>query len=465
MVSLEFLGSADSVTGSRILVRFHGKTWLIDCGLFQGQKEIRDRNWQIFQPAPSSINGVILTHAHLDHSGYLPKLCREGFSGPIYATEGTTDLCRILLLDAAKLEEEQSNYANYKKYSNHNPAYPLFRVEDAERSLRQFQRQKRHTWISIDKNLSLRFLHAGHIIGASLVQLMFTGESTSKVITFSGDLGHQRSLTIREPELLSETDVLVLESTYGDRLHPREDIFEQLAKIANKTLERGGILLIPAFAVGRSQELIYMIGQLQRANRIPTVPVILDSPMANAATEIYQKHYEDHRERPLSLVSDGAMLPDKFEMTTTVDDSMLVCMGDEPKIIVSASGMLTGGRILHHLKRRIIDPKNTIIFAGYQAAGTKGRFLQDALKDGFSTIRIHHQEYPIQAEIATLEALSSHGDYADLVDWLKRGQSRPETVILNHGEISAQTAFKAELAKSFKFDVHLTCEETKFNFW
>lgn len=464
VIRLQFLGSADSVSGSRTLVRYQGKSWLVDCGLFQGQKEVRDRNWEKFRPDPSSISGVILTHAHLDHSGYLPKLCREGFGGRIHCTSGTADLCRVLLMDAAKLEEEQAEYANYKKYSNHKPAYPLFRIDDAERCLGQFDRHKRHEWISIDKNLSIRFLNAGHIIGASMVQLMFTGEHSSRIITFSGDLGHTRSLTMREPDALAETNVLVLESTYGDRRHPSENILDQMSAIANKTLARGGILLIPAFAVGRSQELLHLIGQLQRAKRIPSVPVVLDSPMANAATEIYFRHFEDHRERPLSLVGEGLVLPENFEMTPTVDDSMLAMMNTDPKIIISASGMLSGGRILHHLKRRISDAKNTILFTGFQAQGTKGRYLQEAEANGNSTVRIHHVVYPIEAEIVTLAALSSHGDFQDLIDWLKRSQGLPKTVILNHGEVQAQSAFKLELEKQFNFDVHLASQQQDFEF-
>jgi metallo-beta-lactamase family protein len=292
---------------------------------------------------------------------------------------------------------------------------------------------------------------------------MFTYGEASKILTFSGDLGHRRSLTIREPETLPETDVLVLESTYGNRLHTRENVFDLMESVARKTLSRGGILLIPAFAVGRAQEVLYMLGQLQSAGRLPEVPVILDSPMASSATEIYRRYPEDHREFPARLAQGSSQLPKRFEMAQSVDESMLACMGDDPKIIVSASGMLTGGRVLHHLKRLIGGEKNTVLFSGFQAEGTKGRFLQEAKQNGETKIRIHHREYPIEAEVVTIAAMSAHGDYQDHIEWLKAAPCLPKQVVINHGEKDAQTGLKEHLQAEFSFAITVASEQHAYN--
>jgi metallo-beta-lactamase family protein len=462
---VQFLGAQDTVTGSKTLIRFHGKKWLIDCGLFQGPKAIRDRNWEDFEVNPTEIDGIILTHAHLDHSGYLPRICSQGYSGKIHVTTGTADLLHVLLKDSAKIEEEGARYAAKSQYSNHRSPLPLFTMRDAEQSLKQVISHKRNEWISLDENLSIRFLQAGHIIGASLVQLLFSLDSVTRIMTFSGDIGHSRSLTIREPEPLIESDVLVLESTYGDRLHPRENTQNDLAEIVNRTISRGGVLVIPAFAVGRAQEIIYMLKLLEKHNRIATVPIILDSPMANAATQVFLNHYEDQKLSAIFQHEEHPFEPELFKRLSSVDASMLACAADQPAIIISASGMLAGGRVLHHVKHRIENEKNTILFTGYQAEGTKGRFLQEAKENGETEVRIHHQAYQINAEICSLESLSSHGDYQDILKWMGGIKKMPKTIILNHGEIKVQKIFAKKIKEKFDVDVRLASEEKGFSFW
>ncbi|MEZ4743709.1 MAG: MBL fold metallo-hydrolase [Bdellovibrionota bacterium] len=465
MIKIQFLGAKDTVTGSRTLLRFNGKVWLIDCGLFQGPKEVRDRNWEKFDISPHEIDGIILTHAHLDHSGYLPRICSQGYNGPIYMTNGTADLLEILLNDAAKLEEEQANYANRSRYSNHYPAKPLFTSRDVDKCLQLRKSEKRHEWIALDASLSVRFLNAGHIVGASMAQFAVNLGSITRLLTFSGDVGHERSFTLRAPEPIIETDILVLESTYGNRLHPRNSILKELAEVINRTIGRGGVLIIPAFAVGRAQEVVYLIKLLEEKGMIAKVPVLLDSPMANAATNIFLNHPEDQNIDTGFLNSEMPFRPAKFEMISSVDDSMLACMQNDPAIVISASGMLSGGRILHHVKHRIENEKNTILFSGFQAEGTKGRYLQEALENGADTIRIHHEEKRIEAEIVTLDSLSSHGDYQDLLEWLSKIRKFPKHIILNHGEIIAQESFRDKIKSRFDVDVRLASEEEIFRFW
>jgi len=457
-LKIELLGADDTVTGSRALLTYQERSWLIDCGLFQGDKTRRDRNWLPFSIPPKSLAGVLLTHAHLDHTGYLPRLCHQGFTGPIHATQGTVDLATILLLDAAHLEEEGAAFANRTHYSNHSPAEPLFTSADAAVAIGYLTPHRREQWIPLAEGLSFRFLRAGHIIGASFIQIAADlGDRGMRTITFTGDLGNDRSHHLRPPEFVRGTDVLVLESTYGDRLQPREDSLVALAAVIRSTVARGGVMVVPAFAVGRAQELTYMLRLLEDQGKIPIVPVVLDSPMAAAAMEVCLRHTED---QVLSSAFTGAadpFRPQLFEVSETVDDSMLACMRDGPMIVISASGMLSGGRVLHHLKARLPDPRNTIVFCGYQAEGTKGRFLQDH-SDSLATLRIHHQEVPIAAQIVTLDHLSSHADYADTIAWLTHMDLIPSTIVLNHGEPKAQRALAERIFERFGVRAMLACE-------
>jgi metallo-beta-lactamase family protein len=456
-VKLQFLGAADGVSGSRSLVEYEKLKLLVDCGLFQGPKPVRDRNREPFAPSPKLLDGIVLTHAHLDHSGYLPRICKEGFDKKVFCTQGTADLGKILLRDAAYLEEEFARYANEAKYSHHNPAIPLFTQQDAEKAIERFHPMERHVWHDLFPNVKLRFLRGGHIIGAGLAQLEFSNTYAKKTITFSGDLGHTRSFILRGPEEGVETDILVLESTYGNREHPKTDVLTDFAEIINRTFKRGGVLVIPAFAVGRAQEIIYMIRLLEDQKRVPVVPVILDSPMAVAAMEVCLNHHED---RLTTLGNHGLeyFKPQKFEITTTPEDSMMACMRDGPMIVISASGMLSGGRILHHLKARLPDEKNTILFCGYQAEGTKGRFLQENAET-VKELRIFHQPVPIVAEIATIGQLSAHADKDELLAWISRMRRMPKTIILNHGSPEAQKALASDITKRFGINVIAACEQ------
>ena len=447
-VKLSFLGAADTVTGSRTLINFRGKQILVDCGLFQGPKDYRERNWAKFSPDPATIDSIILTHAHLDHSGYLPRICHEGFKGPIITSEGTADLCGIILRDAGWLEEESAKFANESGYSNHKPALPLFTVDDAERALTHFRPTKRQEWTDLGDGVSLRFLRAGHIIGANLVQLSFETEVGQKLITFTGDLGNGRSYILRGPDQLHETDVLVLESTYGDRLQPRTSAMDALGEVVRRTYERKGVLVIPAFAVGRAQEITYILRLLEDRGQIPKIPVILDSPMAASAMRICLKHTEDQVLDSAFHTTAEPFLPQLFEVSATSDDSMLACMRSGPMIIISASGMLSGGRILHHLKRRLPDRRNTLLFTGYQAEGSKGRYVQEqAAKDG--VVRIHHEEIPIEAEVVTLDHLSSHVDQTDVLSYIERMRKLPAKIYINHGMPEAQRTLAKKIHDRF----------------
>jgi len=447
-LTLDFLGAADTVTGSRTLVGYRGRKWLVDCGLFQGAPAIRERNWQRFSPDPSSLAGVILTHAHLDHSGFLPRLAKEGFAGPVLTTSGTAALARILLMDAAKLEEEAARFTNEKGYSRHKPALPLFTDEDALRALALFETRPRHEWLPLGEGLALRFLRAGHIIGSSLVQLMADTPEGPRVITFSGDLGNGRSQVLRPPESLGETDVLVVEGTYGQRHQPRVGALAVLAQVIRRTFARGGVVMIPAFAVGRAQEITYMLRLLEDQGAIPRVPVVLDSPMAAAAMEVCLAHGEDQILDSGFLGAGDPFRPHRFEVATSPDQSMLACMRDGPMVVISASGMLSGGRILHHLKHRLPDPRHTVLFAGYQAEGSKGRYLQEqgALS---GTIRIFKEDVTVQAEIVTMDHLSSHADADDVLEWMGRARRLPTRVLINHGEPAAQAALAVRIGERF----------------
>lgn len=446
-IGVSFLGASKGVSGSRTLVEFGKNKWLIDCGLFQGPKAVRDLNRDAFQIDPAKIDQIILTHAHLDHSGYLPRIFREGYKGTVFCTHGTADLCKILLRDAAFLEEEFARYANETKYSNHKPAIPLFTVQDAELSISRIKSFPREDWQTLCDGVRFRFLRAGHIIGASLIQMEFKDSRHSKTLTFSGDVGHNRSFILRGPQEGIESDFLLLESTYGNRRHPQTDVLETFSEIYRKTIKRGGVLVIPAFAVGRAQEVTYMIRLLEDQGRIPKVPVILDSPMSISAMEVCLNHHEDR------LVNSGhksgeEFKPHQFELSETPDQSMLACMKEGPFVVISASGMLSGGRILHHLKRRLPDSRNTVLFCGYQAEGTKGRFLQEnaaSLKE----IRIHHQEVSIAAEIATIDHLSAHADQGELLDWISRMRRLPRLIAVNHGDIESQKAMAVAIKDRF----------------
>lgn len=429
-IDLSFFGAAGTVTGSRYLLESGGRRILIDCGLFQGYKKLRLRNWKPFPVDPASIDAVVLTHAHIDHSGYLPRLVKDGFAGHILCTDATRDLCNILLPDSAHLNEMDAERANRYGYTEHMPALPLYDRSDAAACLKLFRSQPFETRESVVPGVTVRFRRAGHILGAASVEVSMDG----RVLVFSGDIGNHDSPVMLAPRPFEAADVLVMESTYGDRLHEGPDPEEELAKVITKTASKGGTVVIPAFAVGRAQLIMYYLMRLKRAGRIPDLPVFLDSPMAINASAIYCAHIKDHA---LSE-ADCRAACGVAKYTNTVDASKALDHSLFPKIIVSASGMATGGRILHHLKVYLPDRRNAVIFAGFQAGGTRGA----ALVGGAKKVKIHGEYYRVRAKVRNLTRLSAHADRDGLLQWLGGFKSRPGRIFITHGEDAASDALR-----------------------
>lgn len=427
-MKLTFLGAAGTVTGSKTLVSHKKKSILVDCGLFQGLKNLRMLNWIKFPFDPKKLGAVILTHGHLDHSGALPLLVKQGYRGSIFATPSTFDLCQILLLDSAHLQEEEAKYANKHKTSRHTPALPLYTTDDVKKTLKLFKPLVFDHPLALNAEFSVKLRAAGHILGAASAQITAGG----KTVLFSGDLGRSDDKIMLAPANIDTADCIVVESTYGDRLHEKTNPEIKFAEIINRTIARGGIVVIPAFAVGRAQELLLAIYRMKQSSQIPDLPVFLNSPMAISMTAIYQKHCSEHRLNKTECSGMGSVA----KMVRTVEDSRALDAIRYPSIIISASGMATGGRVLHHLKALAPDRRNTIVFAGFQAAGTRGaRILA-----GEKTIRIYGEEVEIKAEVAALEGMSAHADSEQIMDWLRTAPKAPKVVYLNHGEpIAADT--------------------------
>ncbi len=443
-MKITFHGAASTVTGSRTLIESSGKKILIDAGLFQGPKNIRLRNWTTSFKA-STLDGVILTHAHIDHSGYLPRLVKEGFNKPIWCSRPTAALCRFMLLDSAKLQEEEADFANRTGYSNHKPAEPLYTQREVEQTLKLFDIIEDEEWFSISKTLQFRFFRAGHILGSRFVQLAYPSESGQKTILFSGDLGNGRSKIIKPPQSPPQSDTLMLESTYGDRLLPRDDSNTEFAEIINTTTRRGGVIVIPAFAVGRAQEILQAIAEMLRLNLIDNVPVYLDSPMALEATKAHLKFTDEISFHAEESWMKHPIDTNMFRALNSYEESLALTQTTQPHIVISASGMATGGRVMHHLKARLPDPKNAVVFVGYQAQGTKGRLLQAGEKD----FRIHHEKVAVNASIHSLHQFSAHADWQDSIDWIKQMPYPPKTFILNHGETDALEALRLKMLDTF----------------
>jgi metallo-beta-lactamase family protein len=440
-MKIKFLGAAGTVTGSKFHIEHRGCHVLVDCGLFQGPRELRELNRE---PLPfSDFTAVILTHAHVDHSGYLPRLVKDGFRKKVHATHATYELCKILLLDAAKLQEEDADYADKTRYSRHFPAEPLFTTFDAIKSLDLFISHDYNQWIKLSDFMSFRFVRNGHILGSAAVQIQYSDDVSSKIITFTGDLGGGRSQVIKEPDYILETDYLITESTYGDRaLKPLDE--DALALLINKVFNREGTLIVPAFSVGRTQEILYIIKKLQNAGKISTqIPVYLDSPMAIKASTAYVKFPNELKLSIQEPLPENFFQPSNFRMTESGDESMLLCMSEFPKVVISASGMLQGGRVMHHLKAKLGNEKNAVLFTGYQGKGTKGLLL----KSGLNKIRLHHKEIDVEAEIVVLDSLSAHADSNELMTWYKKLTKAPQKVFIVHGEEEAQRALKYRIEK------------------
>ena len=434
--TLTFLGAAGgTVTGSKHLLEDGASRLLLDCGLFQGLKALRERNWAPPPLDPTTLGAVILSHAHIDHSGYLPRLCRDGFGGPIYATSGTLDLLKVMLPDAAHLQEEEAAFANRHRTSKHDPALPLYTTADAERVLTQVKRVDFGERFTPVPGVEARFAHSGHILGAGLVTCLIGGRR----LVFSGDLGRYGVPIMVDPDPVPEADVLLVESTYGDRLHPPDDHADKLAAAVTRAAQEKGWLLIPAFAVGRSQEILYDLRRLEAAGRIPSLPVYLDSPMGIQATAIYAAHTDEHDAELKQTEGAGRrpFAPRLFHLSRTVEESKGLNT-DGPGVIVAGSGMATGGRILHHLKRLLPDPRTTVLFVGYQAAGTRGRLL----RDGATTIKMLGETVPVRARIEVSDSYSAHADRGEILRWLAGFKRPPEATYVVHGEPEAATALR-----------------------
>lgn len=438
---LQFLGAAGTVTGSKYMLTSGGSKILVDCGLFQGYKQLRLRNWAALPFNAADIDAVVLTHAHLDHSGYLPLLVKAGFTGKIFCSEATFDLCKILLPDSGHLQEEDAAYANRHGYSQHSPAAPLYTEEDARVSLKQFAPVPFGADVNVAAGLTAHFRHAGHILGAASVAI----DDGHRRITFSGDLGRSDDPVMLAPSPLQPTDYVVVESTYGDRLHDHTDPMLELGEAIRATAARGGVVVIPAFAVGRAQNLMYYMHLMKESGAIPRIlPIFLDSPMARDATTIYARHRMDHR---LSASQCHAM-SHAAAITSTVEESKELDRRTGPAVIISASGMATGGRVLHHLKTFADDPRNTILFTGHQAGGTRGA----ALVDGARSIRIHGQEVRVRARVANVDSMSAHADSDEIMAWLATLATSPRRTFITHGEPGAADALRYRIKHELKWD-------------
>ncbi len=438
-MQLTFLGATGTVTGSRTLLESKGKRILIDCGLFQGLKQLRLKNWDAFPVEPSSIDEILLTHAHIDHSGYLPRLVKMGFSGRIYCTSGTHDLCQILLPDSAHLQEEEARYANQKGFSKHHPALPLYSQDDAQRALDLFQTVDFHELVDLGDGLQARFYSNAHILGSSCIHI----SDGDKSVLFSGDVGRSNDPLMRAPEIPPASDYLVIESTYGDRLHDPVNTLELLAQYIRETVQQGGILLIPVFAVGRAQEMLFYLHQLKQQGRIPHIPIYLNSPMAVDASEIFQLHCNEHRLNPQQCAE---MFAD-VHMVNSIEQSQSLNHMRQPMILLVASGMASGGRVVHHIKAFAGNPRNTILFVGFQAAGTRGA----AMVNGASEVKIHGEYIPIKARIASMTSLSAHADYVEILQWLKQFKQAPKLTFVTHGEPVAADAMRLHIEEQLKW--------------
>jgi metallo-beta-lactamase family protein len=450
-VNIKFLGAARSVTGSKHLLEIDNKKILVDCGMFQGQKELRLRNWDKLPVDPREIDLAVITHAHIDHTGYLPRLVKDGFSGKIICTAATKDLMQILLLDAAKLQEEEALFASKKGYSKHSKPEPLFNTDDAHHVMRLVEGHPFKKEISLLPNVSISFHNAGHILGAAIVEMKIKGNHQEKKIVFSGDLGRYNDPIMYDPEAIGDADILLTESTYGDRINPMTDIEGQLTQIVNETCRNNGVLVIPAFAVGRSQLLIFYLQKLMETKKIPLLPIFVDSPMAISVTHLYEKYAELHK---IKVTENHNDLISIFEapnvhFCNSQESSKALNDMKKPGIIVSASGMATGGRVLHHLYLRLPHENDTVMLAGYQAAGSRGRDIQDGKK----FIKMFGEQIPVKCHVREAHGLSAHADQSELLRWLGNFNKAPKTTFIVHGEEASATVFSKIIQQKLGWNV------------
>ncbi len=435
---ISFHGGAGTVTGSRHLLETGKTKVLVDAGLFQGLKKLRKLNWQPTLFKPAEISHLMLTHTHIDHAGYLPRLVRDGLNCPVHCTPATRDLAKLLLMDSAHIQEEDARYANKKKYSKHKPALPLYTSDDAEAAIALMRPVQYAQWLDLGPGVRGRFLNMGHILGSAMVQIKVDTPDGEKCVVFSGDVGRYDVPLHSDPDPMPECDALVIESTYGNREHEHEPVADQIEKSVAPTLARGGTVLIPAFAVGRAQSITLMLRELINEGRLPDVPIHIDSPMAVDATRLYTKYLQD-LSLDADLVEDGRsrLFPNNVHFHRSVHESKALNRMDGPRIVISASGMLTAGRVLHHLKRLLPDKKNLIMLVGYQASGTRGR----AMMEGAKTVRMHGEDVPVVAQFQPLGGLSAHADRAELLRWVNSAGVAPKQIFITHGERGSAEAF------------------------
>ncbi len=454
MATLTFLGAARTVTGSKHFLEVDGFRILVDCGLFQGLKELRQRNWSPLPMSPETIDCVVLTHAHIDHSGWLPRLVAQGFKGPVYCTVGTADLCSLVLPDAAHLQEEDARFANKRGFSKHHPALPLYTGADAAEALSLLRPSPFGKKLPIGHGFEIEFINAGHLLGSSYVNVT-RADGSSTGILFGGDLGRYARPILPDPAPGVAADVLLVESTYGDRAHPDEDDGATLARIVTETHGRGGKVIIPAFAIGRVEELLYWLFKLEDEKRIPQMPIYVDSPMAIKGIGFYQKH-RDELDRELQLMR--RKLP-RFIPVNSAQESKALVENDRPAVIVASSGMATGGRVVHHLAAGLPDPRNTVLFVGFQAAGTRGR----TMIEGAHHVQIFGQQVPVHAKIEKIDGLSSHADAGGIIRWLRAFPRAPQVTYLVHGETAAQDALRTRIEKELGWHVEVPWHGQKVN--
>ncbi len=449
-MKITFLGATQEVTGSKYLVEQDTTKLLVDCGLFQGSYKTTQRNWHEFLVNPASINAVVLTHAHIDHTGYIPLLVKNGFKGPIYCSQATFELCQILLIDNGNLQEEATKRYNERKDVNNPVEQPLYTSADAQYSLRFFHVIDYEKPLSIG-TLTISLIRCSHILGSAFVVV----SDGKKTLSFSGDLGSPKQLIMKSPDYLEKTDYLVLESTYGDRLHAEGDPIAMLGQLINKTVERGGVILIPAFAVGRTQTVLYCLYQLKQKKSIPDIPIFLDSPMAISVTQLFCKFKEDYT-LPVSLCKEILGIATS---TPTVEDSKRLDKLTGPAIIVAGSGMVDGGRMMHHIPTYISDPKNTVILVGYQGEGTTGRDLVNGTKE----LHLFGQNYEVHAKIKMIDLFSAHADYNEILEWLSHLEQAPKKIFLTHGELAAAQSLKKKIEDRFGWSVVIPKYQESFD--
>lgn len=458
MLNITFHGAAETVTGSKYLLETDDARVLIDCGLFQGLKELRLRNWADLPFRPQSVNAVVLTHAHIDHIGYLPRFVKTGFRGPIYCTPATEELCEILLYDSAGNQENDAEYANRKGFSKHRPALPLYEATDVGHTIKLLQGVSRDKWFNPAGSIWCRFHNAGHLLGSAMIEVEVRKPEKTLRVLFSGDVGRYGAPLYHDPEPPTACDYLICESTYGDREHAPQKILDQLCDVVQDSIRRGGVMLTASFAVGRAQQLIFLLRVLEKAGRIPRIPIYLDSPMAASATLVFNKYADEHDMTEDKSISPAeALKAPNVHIMRTVDESRRINSVQGPAVIIASNGMMTGGRILHHMKQRLPDARNTIVLGGYMAPGTRGRDILE----GRDRIRIHGQDVPVRAQRASISAISGHADRSELLRWLSK-LPPPKRTFLTHGELSAANALAETLRTERQWDVVIPQQGAEF---